>query len=263
MSHMNMEMEEFLNILLWTADRLMRPTFRNLTDTYEGWAYRNGFYRRLDSLQRKHYVERDRSTPDERVYRLTWQGRLRALGGRDPQAHWGREWDGRWRLVLFDVPVAHNTCRVWLRRYLRRRGFGRLQRSVWITPDTLENEQRTLAGAKIKVESLILIEARPCAGESDAQIVARAWDYEGINRRYAKHLSILEQKPRGSLKENGAARMLLRWGHEEYKAWLAAVSHDPLLPEKIQPSSYLGQKAWSRRVEVLAKAGWPLGAFSS
>ena len=37
--------EEFLNFLLWSADLLARPTFRNLTDSYESWAYRNGLMR--------------------------------------------------------------------------------------------------------------------------------------------------------------------------------------------------------------------------
>jgi len=34
--------EEFLNLLFWSAEKLMWPTFRNLTDSYESWAYRNG-----------------------------------------------------------------------------------------------------------------------------------------------------------------------------------------------------------------------------
>jgi phenylacetic acid degradation operon negative regulatory protein len=258
---MNPKIEESLNILLWTADRLMRPTFRNLTDSYESWAFRTGLWRQMDTLERRRYVERDPAAPDDRIYRLTWQGRLRALGGRDPQAQWAREWDGRWRLILFDVPVVHNAYRSWLRRYLRSRGFGYLQKSVWITPDTVENEQRLLAGAKIDVESLLLMEARPCAGESDTQLVAGAWDYEGINRRYAKHLQVLEQKPRGGISDDREAGLLLRWGHAEHRSWLAAVSHDPLLPQRIQPSQYLGCQAWRRRIEVLREAGRQLGAF--
>jgi len=121
-------------------------------------------------------LERDHAAPDDRVYRLTRQGRLHALGGRDPQARWAREWDGRWRLVLFDVPTAQNSHRTRLRRYLRDKGFGYLQNSVWITPDSLDAERQILVGGKINVESLLLLEARPCAGESDAEIVAGAWD---------------------------------------------------------------------------------------
>ena len=51
--------EEFLNLLLWSAEKLGRPTFRNLTDSYESWAYRNGLFRQVASLERQQLLERD------------------------------------------------------------------------------------------------------------------------------------------------------------------------------------------------------------
>ena len=71
--------EEFLNLLLWSADRFMRPTFRNLTDSYEAWAYRNGLLRQIASLEKNKLVERDRGAPGDRLYRLTELGRLHVL----------------------------------------------------------------------------------------------------------------------------------------------------------------------------------------
>jgi phenylacetic acid degradation operon negative regulatory protein len=253
--------EAFLNFLLWSADKLARPTFRNLTDSYESWAYRNGLVKQLAALEKRQLIERNSSAPDDRVYRLTWQGRLHVLGGRDPQARWSREWDGRWRLVLFDVPTAQNTHRARLRRYLRDKGFGYLQNSVWITPDSLAEERQILGGGKINVESLILLEARPCAGETDVEIVAGAWDYERINRRYARHLKILDERPGGTLGNEVAARALLRWAAAERDAWLDAVTNDPLLPERILPPDYLGQQGWARRIEVLREARRQLRTF--
>lgn len=254
--------EEFLNLLLWSADRLMRPTFRNLTDSYEGWAYRNGLLRQVATLEKQQLVERNPASPDDRLYRLTWQGRLHALGGRDPQTRWSREWDGRWRIVLFDVPMAQNTHRERLRRYLRDKGYGCLQNSVWITPDSNEAERHVLAGGKINVESLIMLEARPCAGESDAEIVAGAWDFEIINRRYARHLKILDERPGGALANEAAAKSLLRWAATEREAWLESVTKDPLLPERILPADYMGQQAWQRRIEVLQAATRQLRTFT-
>jgi DNA-binding transcriptional regulator PaaX len=254
--------EEFLNLLLWSADKLMRPTFRNLTDSYESWAYYNGLMRRVASLEAQQLLERDPASPDDRIYRLTWQGRLHALGGRDPQARWSREWDGRWRIVLFDVPTAQNSHRVHLRRYLRDKGFGYLQKSMWITPDSLEEERQILGGGKINVKSLILLEARPCAGETDAEIVAGAWDIERINRRYTRHLKILNERPSSTLRNDASAKALLRWATAEREAWLDAVTKDPLLPKRILPPDYLGQQVWQRRVEVLRDAGRQLLTFS-
>ena len=40
--------EELLNLLLWSADMFLRPTFRNLTDSYvKAGLCRNGLLRRI------------------------------------------------------------------------------------------------------------------------------------------------------------------------------------------------------------------------
>jgi DNA-binding transcriptional regulator PaaX len=253
--------EELLNFLLWSTEKLARPTFRNFTGSYEDWAYRKGLLRRIASLEGRQLLERDPAAPDDRIYRLTWQGRLRALGGCDPRARWSREWDGRWRLVLFDIPTTQNTQRTRIRRHLRERGFGCLQNSVWITPNSLEDERQILIGGKVNVESLILLDARPCAGESDAEIVAGAWDFKRINQRYTRYLEILGKRPDGALRNEEAANAMLRWAAEEHAAWLHAVTNDPLLPETILPPDYLGKRAWQHKADVLHAAGRQLRTF--
>jgi DNA-binding transcriptional regulator PaaX len=255
------ETEEFLNLLLWSAELLARPTFRNLTDSYESWVYRGRLLRQASRLEKQQLLERNAGSPDDRLYRLTAQGRLHALGGRDPEERWGRAWDGKWRVVLFDVPTGHDAQRERLRRYLRERGFGCLQKSVWLTPDPLDDERQALGGEGIDVESLLLLEGRPCSGESDAEMVAGGWDFERINRRYARHLKVLKERPGGALGTEAAAKALSRWAAAEREAWLDAVTNDPLLPGRILPPGYLGQQAWRRRVEVLRDAGRQLHTF--
>jgi phenylacetic acid degradation operon negative regulatory protein len=259
----NPKTEEFLNLLLWSADRLMRPTFRNLTDSYEGWAYRNGLLRQVATLEKHQLLERDTNSPGDRLYRLTEQGRLHALGGRDPESQWSRHWDGLWRFVVFDVPMEQHVHRGRLRRYLRARRFGYLQGSVWISPDPVQGEREILASGKINVESLLLLEARPCSGESDAEIVAGAWDFKVLNQHYARHLKLLDQRPDGKLRDVAAAKALQRWAAAEREAWRSAVEFDPLLPRQLLPSDYLGCRVWQQRIEVLRQAGQQLQTFRS
>jgi len=255
--------EEFLYMMLWSADMLFQPTFRNLTDSYEAWAYRGRLLRQVQTLKKLQLVEQTSGQFGDRLYRLTAKGRLHALGGRDPQARWARRWDGRWRLVLFDVPKKRDAHRVRLRRHLRARGFGCLQGSVWITPDPMEEEREVLSGESVNVNSLLLLEATPCAGESDEEIVAGAWNYELINRSYARHMKVLGEHPKGQLRNHSTARKLRDWATRERSAWLAAVNLDPLLPKRLLPPRYLGCLAWKRRIEVLRQAGEQMRRFRS
>ena len=142
--------EELLNILLWSADLLVNPSWRSLFETYEGWAYRNGLLVQLGRLEQRKWVTRKSKERNDRVYRLSAQGRLHALGGRDPEARLGRAWDGRWRLVIFDIPSGQNAERGRLRRYLRSRDFGCLQNSVWIRPDPMEESARRVVATVSK-----------------------------------------------------------------------------------------------------------------
>jgi phenylacetic acid degradation operon negative regulatory protein len=243
--------EEFLYFLLWTADTLlMRPTWRNLNDPFETWVHRNGLARRLRYLEQEKLLERHPAAELGRVVRLTETGRLAALGGRDPAGRWARAWDGRWRLVLFDLPSKQRELRMRWWRHLRTAGFGFLQNSVWITPDSLAETERVLARESIAVETLTLFEGRPAGGETDAQLVAGAWDFAKINALYEQHQRLLRELPTAT-----DFSVWREWAHRERTAWNTAVRLDPLLPQTLLPPDYAGKKAWAARRQAFAKLG--------
>lgn len=84
--------------------------------------------RTIDRLERKGLVSRR----GERVS-LTQEGRelMEILSSRTIPA---TEWKGHWWVVLYDIPVSATPFRFELRRMLIRRGFRKLQHSVWIHP---------------------------------------------------------------------------------------------------------------------------------
>ncbi|KKU91728.1 MAG: PaaX family transcriptional regulator [Candidatus Jorgensenbacteria bacterium GW2011_GWA1_48_11] len=47
------------------------------------------------------------------------------------------KWDGRWRLITFDIPVRLNKKRQTLRNLLKDFNFYLLQESVWVCPNIL------------------------------------------------------------------------------------------------------------------------------
>ena len=251
---MKAKTEELLYLLLWSCEQLTRPTFRNLTDSFEGWAYRNGFQRHLEELERRKLIESRAPDSDDRVHRLTAEGRLLALGGRDPVERWSRHWDGQWRLAVFDVPLGQDNRRKRLVRYLHARHFGYLQKSLWISPDPLEEEREILTGSEADPGSLIFFDARPSTGESDQEIVRAAWDFPQINRGYAKYMEVANSQPSGTITGETEAKALRRWAAEERSAWEEAMSKDPLLPASLLPDEYLGKNAWRSRAIALERA---------
>jgi phenylacetic acid degradation operon negative regulatory protein len=251
---MKTKTEELLYLLLWTAECAARPTLHNLTDSFEAWAYRKGFHRQLRELERQKLVKSKRGPSGARLHCLTEAGRSLAHGPIDPKTRWNRPWDKTWRLVLFDVPQAKASHRARLQRSLADRGFGYLQNSVWITPDPLTDERKSLQAGPVEVESLLLLEARPCAGESDAEIVAGAWNFDAINQSYEDHAQILKGLPQKPLTSEAAAQQLQRWFGDERLAWRKAMHLDPLLPKILHPAGYRGVKAVKQRLKVMAQA---------
>ena len=58
---------------------------------------------------------------------------------RDKAMRKPRRWDGRWRVVLFDIPERRRRVRNQLRRFMQEFGFERLQDSAWIYPYDCED----------------------------------------------------------------------------------------------------------------------------
>lgn len=51
-----------------------------------------------------------------------------------------KQWDHKWRMVMFDLPVKYTKTRNSLRLKLKRLGFTQFQKSVWIYPYPCLNE---------------------------------------------------------------------------------------------------------------------------
>lgn len=66
-----------------------------------------------------------------------------------------RKWDGRWRIVTFDIPERRRSIRARLREMMKSIGFVRLQESVWVYPYDCE-EFIALLKAELKIGRSVL-----------------------------------------------------------------------------------------------------------
>lgn len=87
------------------------------------------FAQALRRLREKGYVEYINET--EILIKLTDEGRIQALWEKVSQME--QEWDGKWRIVAFDIPEIHNLTRDLFRRRLKDLNFKMLQKSIWFS----------------------------------------------------------------------------------------------------------------------------------
>lgn len=90
----------------------------------------------LKRLREKGYINKDYINEKELVIKLTDEGRdILMLEGGEPE-----KWDGKWRIVVFDIPESKRLIRNLFRRNLKKWGFKHLQKSVWISKKNVTDQ---------------------------------------------------------------------------------------------------------------------------
>ncbi|MFA4890536.1 MAG: hypothetical protein WC587_02815 [Candidatus Paceibacterota bacterium] len=105
---------------------------------YSDKQLRNAFY----TLKRRGFIETIKEDNDKIKVRITKKGKekikefsIDTLAISKP-----RKWDGKWRVVIFDIPNRFNRAREALRGKLKDLGFFQIQKSVWVHPYPCEDE---------------------------------------------------------------------------------------------------------------------------
>lgn len=82
------------------------------------------------------YVDKN----NRRFIKLTRNGQLEALLAKTRLPMAQQKWDGKWRVIIFDIPEESRDKRDMFRLLLKRNNFIRLQGSVFISPYPLSRE---------------------------------------------------------------------------------------------------------------------------
>ena len=120
--------------------------FSTLKAIRRGWKNidQRSFNRSLHSLCEEKLLE-EKKLPDRTIALvLTENGKKAArrydISERALHISKKRKWDGKWRVVVFDIPEKKKIFRDIIRDHLKAIGFKRLQNSVFIFPHPCEPE---------------------------------------------------------------------------------------------------------------------------
>lgn len=90
---------------------------------------RKTFYNTLFRMEKEGYLETVEELGEKR-YRATLKGKAKILRFLKKD----KTWDGKWRIVIFDIPETKKKMRNYFREKLIELGYRILQESVWICP---------------------------------------------------------------------------------------------------------------------------------
>jgi len=96
----------------------------------------------INYLRHKKLIEYCADKNGKTIIKITKKGetKLRAFDIELIKIKKPKKWDGKWRLVIFDIPVRFTKGRESLRYHLKNLGFSQFQKSAWIHPYPCEDE---------------------------------------------------------------------------------------------------------------------------
>ncbi len=222
----------------------------------------------LSRMGQKGWLESERIGRYSR-YRLTRRGKhIVDEGGARIFEPRRKEWDGHWHMVVYSVPEEKRHIRTDLRKRLGWLGFGQLAPGVWIAP----NDRREAVASDLED-----LEAFPYAVyfsdmhlnfASNAEIVERCWDLEGINALYREFLDRYEPLLKSYRRDSSDGKPLSPEASFQLRFWVALEysqfpRRDPNLPPELLPKDWLGTRANEVFYEFRRLLAEPTEAFIS
>lgn len=202
------------------------------------------------------YIEKVERNGDIYI-RVTSEGEKRVQ--RDfPILHLQKKpWDGKWRMIMFDIQELEKRKREDLRRKLKELGFGMLQESVFITPHDIIKDFSEYVDNIGLHDSVYALEVSHIVAGEQRELAKKVWKLDELNEKYLEiftkakevedsHLTILS----GSTKQLNGEDRLKRGSAERSKRimrikeiYLGILLNDPFLPKELLPSDWAGEKA--------------------
>lgn len=163
----------------------------------------------------------------EPVFRITSRGGVKLRHSVPLAKRIGKIWDGKWRLIIFDIPETEKMKREELRGKLKDLGFACWQKSVYITPFDVASDLAEYLSAANLADFAIALEAKKIFVGDEKEMARKLWRLDDLNSKYQELWEKYEDKKvKGGLQEE----------------YLKLLEIDPCLPKELLPEPWFGVK---------------------
>jgi phenylacetic acid degradation operon negative regulatory protein len=231
---------DILILLAALIDEVDAYSFKNQVRRmlFDGWYKKSTFGPTVSKLLSVGEIEKIEKN-GKLFYRLTSKGSKKLKEDIPIFKLASQPWDGRWRIVIFDIKEEKRFLREALRDKLLSLGFGMWQKSVYIIPYNIEQEINQYLVSKKLFPSCVCLVARRADLGDDRVLANKVWQLDELNEEYENFIYECQEL---SKKTGGKGIKIKEFG----KLWLwykDLIFKDPHLPKQLLPENWLAEKA--------------------
>jgi len=147
------------------------------------------------------------------------------------------DWDGKWRIISYEIPEKKRELRDRLRREMQGWGLGPWHRSFWLTPHPIIENLRQLVAHKEEEQYIQAFEADHRFG-TEKVLIEKVWITANLDKNYRE----LFKKWHEVLSKEISKQEKLKIVINDY---VTLLKDDPGLPKNLLGENWIGFEAYS------------------
>lgn len=152
------------------------------------------------------------------------------------------KWDGKWRIISYEIPEIKREIRDRLRREMQGWGLGPWHRSFWLTPHPIINTLKSLTSQKEEEKFIQTFESDHVYGNRDI-LIEKVWGKSALDKSYRE----LFKKWHETLSSSDEKIDKFKKVIAEY---INLLRQDPGLPKELIGESWIGFEGWNIFKEI-------------
>lgn len=153
-----------------------------------------------------------------------------------------REWDGKWRILSYEIPEQRRELRDRLRRQVAGWGLGPWHRSFWLTPHPIIENLKKLVSGKEEEKYVQAFESDHSFGNREV-LIEKVWGKTELDKKYRE----LFKKWHMTLSQDMEKTDKLKSVIGDY---VTVLRQDPGLPKNVVGENWIGLEAFNIFKEI-------------
>jgi phenylacetic acid degradation operon negative regulatory protein len=141
-------------------------------------------------------------------------------------------WDGKWRLIIYDIPEKKRTQREFLRSLLQLLGFGKIQYSCWVSAYDYSKLIYDACKKRGIEQCICLYEGKFFAGKNIDELVESAWNLEETKANYETVSESCAALAEDVSRNRRPLKEIYKDYVQVYNLFKETAANDPFLPQQ-------------------------------